>query len=236
LKPVDDRHEQYCPNCSGVSQTGGYCAACLAVLTAAERGDNSSWLQEDSFTAFGGDGDEAFGGDGDEAFGGDGGGVDDRHEQYCPNCSGVSQTGGYCAACLAVLTAAERGDNSSWLQEDSFTAFGGDGGDGNAFAANLVDHHIFPREFKDLFKKPDVDIDIHEHTVTMHAFQHWAVHSDGWNADWNMFFEMYREAGIDPRREEVMAYGEFLMDKFGFADAPLHDYNDKGGDLGSHII
>ena len=65
---MDDRHEQYCPNCSGVSPTGGYCAACLAMLIAAERGDNSSWLQEDSFTAFGrndDDGNEAFG---DDAF------------------------------------------------------------------------------------------------------------------------------------------------------------------------
>ena len=63
MKPVDDRREQYCPNCSGVSPTGGYCAACLAMLIAAERGDNSSWLQEDSFTAFGRDDD-----DGDDAF------------------------------------------------------------------------------------------------------------------------------------------------------------------------
>jgi hypothetical protein len=78
---VDDRHEQYCPNCSGVSPTGGYCASCLAMLTAAERGDNSSWLQEDSFTAFRRDDD-----DGDEAFGGDGdGGGEPEIRDYEPS-------------------------------------------------------------------------------------------------------------------------------------------------------
>jgi hypothetical protein len=236
------------------------------MLTAAERGNNSSWLQEDSFTAFDWDddgGNEAIGWDGD-----DGNDENDdgepvapegneeftrqaeadlrNHEQYCPNCSGPSPTGGNCLSCRAMLTAAERGDNSSRLQEDSFTAIGGDGNGGNgaiggdentsAGPGELVDHHIYPKEFKDLFEKPDVDIDIDKNTVTMYAFQHWAVHSDGWNAEWNMYFEMYEAAGIDPTRKEVVAYGKFLMKKFGFADAPSHDYKDKGGDLGSHIM
>jgi hypothetical protein len=97
----------------------------------------------------------------------------------------------------------------------------------------LHDHHIFPRQFIDEFIKSGIDID--KFTATMHEFQHQILHSEGWNSEWNMFFEMYREADVVPGVDDVMGYGVFLMEKYGFSDAALHTYRDKSGDLGPYV-
>lgn len=95
-------------------------------------------------------------------------------------------------------------------------------------------HHIFPVAFKDKFEAQGVYID--QFVVTMYQFQHSLLHTTGWNSDWNMFFEMYREAGVEPGVDDIMDYGEYLMDKYGFPDAVVHPYWDKCDEnLGPYI-
>ena len=190
--------------------------------------------------------------------------ADERNRiKYCPNCSGVSPGGGNCPSCLAAVTAAERGaDIMSWLTTDTFTAFGADdvapdekypteswstddgdgcdvdGHDGQGEEdppyRNPPDHHIYPREFADEFKEAGIDID--EHTVTLYEFQHHIVHSEGWNPDWDMFFELARVTGMQPTREDVIAYGEYLIEKYDLTEAVIHPFHDHGGDLGPHLF
>lgn len=105
----------------------------------------------------------------------------------------------------------------------------------------LHDHHLMPEQFLDRFKEipPGIDgksVDINELTVTMYAFQHHAVHSDGFNADWAMFFEHVDQSGVQPTREDVIDYAMYLKDKYGFAELPHHKYRDKSEDYEARLF
>lgn len=98
-------HEMYCPNCSAPSPAGGLCASCLAIPEPAI--DANTWIREilaedpsmyhpdnvppdtyDSWSV-------------------------PENEPVCPNCSGPSPTGGYCASCLAILLDEAREEHPS---------------------------------------------------------------------------------------------------------------------------
>jgi Predicted lipoprotein of unknown function (DUF2380) len=189
-----------------------------------------------------------------------------NREKYCPNCSGVSPTGGNCSSCMAIMAAAERGGLEAYREQTcprcgttspgglvcsscltlttpadeellAYLADDNNAGDVGSSGENKglrvpPDHHIFPQQFRDRFKDLGVEIDLY--TVTMYEFQHAVLHSEGWNSDWNMFFEMYKEGRIKPSIDDVMDFGEFMMEKYGFSDAVVHPFKDDGGGLGPY--
>ena len=79
-------------------------------------------------------------------------------------------------------------------------------------------------------------IDIDQHTVTMHQFQHQVVHSGGWNPDWQMFFHTADISGVDPTVQDIWDYAHYLMEKNGFSDSPTHHWGDRPGNLGDHML
>ncbi|WP_410791198.1 hypothetical protein [Kribbella sp. C-35] len=166
------------------------------------------------------------------------------HERVCPSCSGPSPAGGNCPGCVAALTAAERTATNFWLQ-DSFTSVDdkpeatNDDEVADEITADYQappDHHIFPQQFRDRFEAEGLEIDIDLYTTTMYEFQHQILHTEGWNAEWKLFFDMFDEAEVDPDFDDVVGYATFLMDKYGFGDAVLHPYRDQEGHLGPHIL
>jgi hypothetical protein len=94
------------------------------------------------------------------------------------------------------------------------------------------DHHLLPGQFRDKFK--DTGVDFNMYAVSMSDKFHDVTHSDGWNANWNMFFEMYEQGNISPTVDDIMDFAEFMMEKFGFSDAEVHPYRDDGGYLGPY--
>ena len=173
-----------------------------------------------------------------------------NHEKYCPNCSSPSPAGAYCNSCRVMMIEVERGDTTSWLLEDSFVSrdddnFGADFSDDGDVAGDKPDkpdkpemppdHHIYPRQFIDEFEKID-DFNIHDYTVTLHQFQHVITHSEGWNDDWEMFFEKFRKEGVEPDLVDVMSYGAHMIEMYGLGEAVIHPDQDKSGELGPHIF
>jgi hypothetical protein len=186
--------------------------------------------------------------------------VDDRHQQYCPNCSGVSPMGGNCSSCMAIMAAAERAGTETY-QQQGCPSCGTPSGGGLVCSSCLMvttpvdeeildyladnddvdvpkasyekeDHHLLPRQFRDKFE--DAGVDFNMYAVSMSDKFHDAIHIDGWNADWNMFFEMYEQGNISPTIDDIMDFAEFMLEKFGFSDAEVHPYGDKGGYLGPY--
>jgi hypothetical protein len=143
-------------------------------------------------------------------------------EKVCPLCLGPSPTGGPCNSCLANETSV--GDASS--QPDSH----------RPVDTRLEDHHIFPRQFGERFKDVSADFDIHERTVTIYAFEHHFLHDDGFNPDWNMLFEMADVSGVKPTLQDLMDFGAYLVEKYGFSEVPQHRYKDRSGDLGPYLL
>jgi len=174
-----------------------------------------------------------------------------NHRQYCPNCSCESPGGGYCSSCRVMMIEAERGDTTSWLLEDSLVTldddnygddFSSDGDDDDDAAGDKPeeypmppDHHIYPKRFIDEFEKIE-GFNIHDYTVTLHQFQHSIIHSEGWNDDWKMFFEKFREEGVEPDVVDVMSYGAHMIEMYGLGEAVIHPYRDQSGELGRHIF
>lgn len=172
-----------------------------------------------------------------------------RHERFCSNCSSPTPSGGLCASCIVTLSDAGATRDVSYLPDveifspgsidyQDIEASGSFSTDEDIESedhwANLEDHHIFPRKFEDEFKEAGVDIDMY--TLTLYEFQHKVLHSDGWNADWNMFFEMYSEGGVDPNVDDVMDFGVYMIEKYGLETAIPHPYKDRTGELGSHLL
>jgi hypothetical protein len=216
------RHERYCPSCSGMSPFGGLCSTCLANQSG---GDSASWVV--------------------------------AAERYCPSCSGLSPFGGLCPTCLAVLAA-----DAECFPIDSYSPYADDAETGNlgdyagstnsdAYAEQAADadssplkedrghgtphdHHIFPRAFIEEFQKAGIDIDMY--TATLYRFQHQIIHSEGWNDDWGMFFEMFEQAEVDPDVDDVMDFGVYMIEKYGLDMAIPHPYEDQSGELGDHLF
>ena len=132
----------------------------------------------------------------------------DYADLVCPSCSGPSPTGGPCPACEAMESA-------------------------DVDTSMLHDHHIYPQEFRERFDEAGVDVDLF--TVTLYDFQHRLLHCEGWNADWDMFFESADLGGMPPNRADVEDFGRFLMEKYGFAEAEAHPYRDRSGELGPYV-
>ena len=99
---------------------------------------------------------------------------------------------------------------------------------------NPPDHHIYPQQFRQEFERAGLD-DIDNYTVTLYQFQHDVIHAEGWNRDWNAFFEEARHAGVQPNVQDVHDWADHLRDKYGLQDAVIHPYRDQSGDLGPHM-
>ena len=200
-----------CPTCGGPSISPGPCPVCMATPDDPAL-DANAWIAEAlSDVHQASSGREAGDALTAELYA-------DAAEPLCPSCSGPSPTGGPCAACDA--------GHESDVYDDAEV-------DEVAEARRPPDHHIYPEQFRAEFEDADVDIDAF--TATLYEFQHHLVHSEGWNADWAMFFESADLAGVPPNRADVEDFGRFLMDKYGFPEAPLHAYGDQSGDLGPYI-
>jgi hypothetical protein len=245
-------HQMVCPSCSGPSSTGSNCASCLAIPEPVI--DTNSWIKDiltDAYPVYDIDNPPPD--------------LDDdlsmEVERVCPCCSGPSPTGGYCASCLATMDDERRADDDLALDASAFgdPIWGEDrfddvimlGEDGTPLEGlnerfkpdkerrqpeetDLEDHHIYPGEFRDKFR--EVGVRINDDTATIYRFQHEIVHSEGWNDEWRMFWEMAEVSGVDPIRDDVVDYGRFLMEKYGFPEAVLHEYKDKSGDLGPYLM
>lgn len=245
-------HQMVCPSCSGPSSTGSNCASCLAIPEPFI--DTNSRIKDiltDAYPVYDIDNPPP---DLDDNWSED-------VERVCPCCSGPSSTGGSCASCLANMEDERRADDDLTLYESEFgdPPWGedrfddlvtlGEGGEPlqglnerfrpdkeprRAEPTDLQDHHIYPKEFRDEFREVGIRID--RDTATIYRFQHEIVHSEGWNEEWRMFWDMAKVSGVDPSRGDVVDYGKFLMKKYGFPKAILHEYQDKSGDLGPYLM
>jgi hypothetical protein len=235
-----------CPSCSGPSSTGSNCASCLAIPEPVI--DTNTWIRDilaEDYPIYDIDNPPP-------EF------VDDwspdDNERVCPNCSGLSPTGGYCPSCLVTMvnegadSPSEAVEFADSAQDDLFSdviTLGDVGEPLEGFYEKLKrespdneldDHHIYPEQFRERFEHKDVGIEIDDETATMYRFQHQILHTEGWNADWAMFWDSADLGGIQPTREDVVDYAKFLMEKYGFPEAALHPKADQRGDLGPYLL
>ena len=85
-------------------------------------------------------------------------------------------------------------------------------------------HHVFPQQFHDEFLAAGIDPDLY--VVTLYQEEHVALHQDGWNAQWDHFFDNYHQGSVQPSVDEVIDYGQHLMEQYGFADYAPHPQSD----------
>ena len=95
-------------------------------------------------------------------------------------------------------------------------------------SGQLADHHIFPSQFRNFFKKVGINID--DYTVTV---DHFTTHLKGihgrgnlgqmpgrWNKIWSQWIDNYPNASL----REVFQQGGQMMDDFGLNRLPIHGY------------
>jgi len=78
-------------------------------------------------------------------------------------------------------------------------------------------HHLLPKEFKHLFAKPKVGLDIEKFKIQMskagHRLKPRGLHTgpDNWNKIWGDFFNKYK----NPTRKQVLNQLEYMKGRFG---------------------
>ena len=245
-------HEKYCPNCSGPTPSGGLCPSCQVTLAEGPRDSGGRVNESTPFTDYNNfldNWNSFFDGDDKGYMDADSSSLDAstlNAERVCPNCCGPSPTGGYCPSCLVVLAADDRGspgepagslagidDSPGGLPTTEHSDLA-DPSSGDQKVSMPPDHHIYPRQFRDEFEAAKVDID--QYVVTLHQFQHDIIHSEGWNADWGMFFESAKLGGEDPTFEDVLDFGRYMIEKYELGEAIVHAYKDQSGELGPHML
>lgn len=90
----------------------------------------------------------------------------------------------------------------------------------------LMDHHLFPQQFKEKFKA--AGIDIHDFTVTLGEGTHLkGVHGKGlgqlpgkWNKQWEDFFD----ANPNARKAEIFRQLHRMKEEFQLKGLPVHRY------------
>ncbi|HXG45260.1 MAG TPA: DUF2380 domain-containing protein, partial [Gemmatimonadales bacterium] len=93
-------------------------------------------------------------------------------------------------------------------------------------AGKLVDHHIFPQQFRRFFQSKGIDID--QFTVRIGETTHLkGVHGrglgnmpGGWNARWSEFIDA--NPGATPK--DIYQFAGRLMDEFGLSGLPIAPY------------
>lgn len=100
----------------------------------------------------------------------------------------------------------------------------------------MITHRHQPLLGKAHFTAAVPYFDIDERTVTLYDCQHDVIHIEGWNSDWNMFFEMARESGIQPTREDIVEFGDYMVEKYELQDAEAHYYQNPTVDSYDHLM
>jgi hypothetical protein len=91
----------------------------------------------------------------------------------------------------------------------------------------MMDHHIFPEQFRSLFEKAGIEID--NFTVPLTESTHLkGVHGrglgdlpGGWNGRWSDFFS----ANPNATATEIYQFGGRLMDEFGLSGLLISPYS-----------
>jgi Predicted lipoprotein of unknown function (DUF2380) len=172
-----------------------------------------------------------------------------HHERFCPNCSAPSPSGNLCQSCMVMLADTGQTREKPHISFEELLASGfidthhqTDPSDSNSSDESiegedrwvtLEDHHILPVQFKDKFQAAGLDIDMY--MLMVYQFQHKILHSDGWNDDWKMFFDVFDEAKVKPTVDDVMDYAVYMIEKYGLEDAIPHRRKDASDEYGAHL-
>jgi hypothetical protein len=92
----------------------------------------------------------------------------------------------------------------------------------------MADHHIFPRQFRNLFSQRGINIDDYtitvEHQVThlrgIHGCGNMGQFPERWNQRWQEFIDNNPNATA----KDIYDFGGRLMDEFGLGHLPIHPF------------
>lgn len=84
------------------------------------------------------------------------------------------------------------------------------------------DHHIFPQQFEDHWAAYD-GFNHHEFTISLPSDWHSAVHSSGWNEDWQSFFDDNPSATL----QDVQDHAAQMLEDYGLLDHYLHEWRSE---------
>ncbi|WP_230353967.1 RHS repeat-associated core domain-containing protein [Lelliottia sp. WAP21] len=93
-------------------------------------------------------------------------------------------------------------------------------------APKLMDHHIFPQQFKSFFKARGINI--HEHTITIGETNHLkGLHGKGLGnmpGKWNKRWEDFIDKNPNATAKDIYQYAGKLMDEYGLSGLDIHPY------------
>jgi hypothetical protein len=90
----------------------------------------------------------------------------------------------------------------------------------------MMDHHIFPKQFEQLFRRRGIDID--NYTVALGEASHLrSVHGAGSGnmpGRWNQIWDEWFRANPNATAREIYQQGGLMMDLFGINHLPITPY------------
>jgi hypothetical protein len=90
----------------------------------------------------------------------------------------------------------------------------------------MMDHHLFPRQFKEFFSSRGINIDAH--TVSLGDVSHLkGVHGNGLGdmpGKWNPQWAQWIEANPNATAKDVYQQLGIMMDRYHLNDLPIHPY------------
>jgi hypothetical protein len=88
-----------------------------------------------------------------------------------------------------------------------------------------VDHHLFPRKFRDWFEGKGIKID--EYCVTLTAEKHWSLHPK-WEREWEAFKNSNPSASVAAIKNKAAE----MMEDAGILDRYIHLWKEGSGAVG----
>jgi RHS repeat-associated protein len=94
-------------------------------------------------------------------------------------------------------------------------------------APKMADHHLFPQQFRDAFKKMGINIDDFTVSVPQNTTHLKGLHGKGFNelpGGWNKAWQQFFTDNPGATAKDAFQFGGSLMDKYGLNGLPVSPY------------